>query len=182
MPRLLHAHYHVMLRVQKGRNQLQAVALQHLDVQRHTLGVALHCPHLHILTNSAVCSQHAPKSCLLLRLHTCSEPFFVAQMHQHSYSVPAPAHMKQKNHHPHEPKQLFIPHTCTHAPQQLFTAHTCTHSHIQRFIANMRSKAVYSPRLQTCTKTALHGQHASQQLHSAHLNTHQHSHCPHEPK
>lgn len=46
VPRLLHAHYDIMLRVQEGSNQLQAVALQHLDVQGHALGVALHCPYL----------------------------------------------------------------------------------------------------------------------------------------
>ena len=46
VPCLLHAHYHIVLGVQEGRYQLQAVALQHLDVQRHALGVALHRPYL----------------------------------------------------------------------------------------------------------------------------------------
>lgn len=61
VPCLLHAHYHVVLRVQERRDELQAVALQHLDVQGHTLGVALHRPHLHTLTTSAPHCQHAPK-------------------------------------------------------------------------------------------------------------------------
>lgn len=54
VPCLLHAHYHIMLRVQEGCNQLQAVALQHLDVQGHALGVALHCPHLAAAKHSSL--------------------------------------------------------------------------------------------------------------------------------
>ena len=61
VPRLLHAHYHVVLGVQEGRNQLQAVALQHLDVQRHTLRIALHRPHLHTLTKSLLHCANAPE-------------------------------------------------------------------------------------------------------------------------
>lgn len=35
-----------MVRVQEGSDQLQAVALQHLDVEGDALGVALHRPYL----------------------------------------------------------------------------------------------------------------------------------------
>ena len=65
VPCLLHAHYHVVLGVQEGRNQLQAVALQHLNVQRHTLGVALHCPHLHTSQIQLIFADMHQRSCLV---------------------------------------------------------------------------------------------------------------------
>ena len=46
MPGLFHAHNDIVIWVQEGRYELQAVALQDLDVQWHAFGIALDCPNL----------------------------------------------------------------------------------------------------------------------------------------
>ena len=77
MPGLLHTHYHVVLRVQERRNQLQTVALQHLNVERHTLCVALHCPHLQqrIPNDNDCLHVHlAPQNqCSSIQVESCKE-------------------------------------------------------------------------------------------------------------
>ncbi|KAA6421728.1 MAG: hypothetical protein FRX49_08339 [Trebouxia sp. A1-2] len=54
VPCLLHAHYHVVLRVQERRDELQAVALQHLDAG------SMHEDGFHQRGSEGAEVQHAP--------------------------------------------------------------------------------------------------------------------------
>ncbi len=164
MPCLLHAHYHVVLGVQEGRNQLQAVALQHLNVQRHTLGVALHCPHLHT-------------SQIQLIFATCiNEAVWSPQLHKSSFSPPAPVHVNKNSHqHAHVHRyssplptcasKLFTAHACTHAPDHFSIATTHQRGYSLPVPAHMHqySHHLHAPKqLHILTNTALHCQHAPQ--------------------
>lgn len=110
-------------------------------------------------------------------MHTFTDTALRCQHAPQSYLLPTPAHM----HRTIFPLQqrtsvaiycLYL-HICTSTVTTYMHQNSCTYSQIQLFIANMRPKAVYSPRLHTCTEPIFRCSNAAAYLFTGCVCTHE---------